>query len=445
MIREGRRPDRRTATRSWTPSRRCSPGIGSTPRPRRGRARTGRATPRRPADGSRCTGSRSARTPSPRRATPSLLDRLGPPVPEGYRRAARPPLAARAAAPGVRGDHRPGPVRARGRADLLGAHRVRPGRVPEVQPRRAHHQLRAQERLVRAARRGRADPRAAPGLRRARRPACWASPATARSRSATRGSTRGSASSSATAYATSPARPCSPPPIADPYARSGAAVARLLGGASPDHLLAWWDAYVRHVAPPVLRAYLEHGVVLEPHLQNVLVSVDDDGMPIRAIFRDLEGTKLLPGPWASFLAGLPEPVARAMTYDAERGWDRVVYCLFVNHLAEVAAAVADLCPPLERELWRLARHHVARCAGRTHRRDRARRAGAPARPARRGAAARQGQPAHPLGPRPRPRGGLRHGAQPARRPGTRSRPERADAARGRTGAGAVRRAARVRL
>jgi siderophore synthetase component len=43
----------------------------------------------------------------------------------------------------------------------------------------------------------------------------------------------------------------------------------------------------------------------------------------------------------------------------------VVYCLFVNHLAEVAAAIADLCPPLERELWRLARHHVARCAGET--------------------------------------------------------------------------------
>ena len=153
--------------------------------------------------------------------------------------------------------------------------------------------------------------------------------------------------------------------IADPYARSGAAVARLLAGSSPEHLLAWWDAYVRHVAPPVLRAYLEHGVVLEPHLQNVLVSVDADGMPIQAIFRDLEGTKLLPGPWASFLDGLPGPVAHAMTYDAERGWDRVVYCLFVNHLAEVGAAVADLCPPLERELWRLTRHHVARCAEET--------------------------------------------------------------------------------
>jgi siderophore synthetase component len=152
--------------------------------------------------------------------------------------------------------------------------------------------------------------------------------------------------------------------IADPYARSGAAVARLLGGSSPAHLLAWWDAYVRHVVPPVLRAYLDHGVVLEPHLQNVLIAVDGDGMPVQAVFRDLEGTKLLAAPWAGLLGDLPEPVARALTYEPERGWDRVVYCLFVNHLAEVAAAVADLCPALERELWRLARHHVARCAER---------------------------------------------------------------------------------
>ncbi len=151
--------------------------------------------------------------------------------------------------------------------------------------------------------------------------------------------------------------------IADPYGDGDATVAALLGDACAEQALAWWDAYVAHVAPPVLRAYLDHGVVLEPHLQNVLVAVDGDGMPIRAAFRDLEGVKLLPGPWAGFLAGLPEPVARAMTYDAERGWNRVVYCLFVNHLAEVAAAVADLHPHLETELWRVARRHVAACAG----------------------------------------------------------------------------------
>lgn len=150
--------------------------------------------------------------------------------------------------------------------------------------------------------------------------------------------------------------------IADPYGDGDATAAALLGDASPERALAWWDAYVGHVVPPVLRAYLDHGVVLEPHLQNVLVAVDGDGMPIRAAFRDLEGTKLLPGPWAAFLAELPDPVARALTYDAEQGWNRVVYCLFVNHIAEVAAAVAGPHPALERDLWRVVRRHVSRCA-----------------------------------------------------------------------------------
>jgi siderophore synthetase component len=154
--------------------------------------------------------------------------------------------------------------------------------------------------------------------------------------------------------------------IADPDGDSPAAVATLLGDdVSPDRLLAWWDAYVRHVVPPVLDAYLRHGVVLEPHLQNVLVAVDGDGMPIRAVSRDLDGTKLVPEPWAAFLADLPGAVARALTYDAERGWNRVVYCLLVNHLAEVAAALADLCPSLEPTLWRVVRRHVARCADET--------------------------------------------------------------------------------
>jgi siderophore synthetase component len=156
--------------------------------------------------------------------------------------------------------------------------------------------------------------------------------------------------------------------LADPYGCSPAALSRLLAGAPPERALAWWDAYVRLVAPPVLHAFLAYGVVLEPHLQNVLVAVDADDLPVQAIFRDLEGTKLTPGPGPDAggpdrdLSGLPPRVAQTLTYDAGRGWDRVVYCLFVNHLAEIAAAIADLHPGLEHELWRLAHGHVARYA-----------------------------------------------------------------------------------
>ncbi|WP_242901119.1 IucA/IucC family protein [Actinomadura terrae] len=140
--------------------------------------------------------------------------------------------------------------------------------------------------------------------------------------------------------------------LADPY---GTLLAKLPAMATPEGAHAWWNAYVAHVAPPVLHAFLDHGIVLEPHLQNVLICVDAEGMPVHAAFRDLEGTKLTAGRWD--LAHLPARVAEALTYAPDQGWNRVVYCLLVNHLAETAAAVADLHPSLE--LWRTARDHFA--------------------------------------------------------------------------------------
>jgi siderophore synthetase component len=128
-----------------------------------------------------------------------------------------------------------------------------------------------------------------------------------------------------------------------------------LDGRDPDWLLTWWEAYVRTVASPVLHALFGHGVVLEPHLQNVLIGLDADGLPVQSIFRDLEGTKLLSPAHDDFLATLKPGVAHALGYDAERGWNRVAYCLFVNHLAEVAAAAADRQPHqadrIEAALW----------------------------------------------------------------------------------------------
>ncbi|WP_327588982.1 iron transporter [Nonomuraea sp. NBC_00507] len=124
--------------------------------------------------------------------------------------------------------------------------------------------------------------------------------------------------------------------------------------------LAWWSAYVSAVALPVVELYFAHGVVLEPHLQNVLVGLDAAGMPAQAVFRDLEGTKLVAG--RHDLGGLHHEVARAFTYDAERGWARVVYCLLVNHLTEIAAAVAGHDDGVLRELWRIARDLLAKLA-----------------------------------------------------------------------------------
>ncbi|MDG5806191.1 IucA/IucC family protein [Streptomyces ossamyceticus] len=139
--------------------------------------------------------------------------------------------------------------------------------------------------------------------------------------------------------------------VADEYPTGPAHISRLLSGRGPEAALDWWRAYLRLLVPPVLSAFFDHGVVLEPHLQNVLICVDTDGMPARVLFRDLEGTKLVPDHHADTLAALPPEVAGPMTYDARRGWDRIAYCLLVNHLAELLAALADLHPETEADLW----------------------------------------------------------------------------------------------
>ncbi|MFE1248332.1 IucA/IucC family protein [Streptomyces sp. NPDC058766] len=85
---------------------------------------------------------------------------------------------------------------------------------------------------------------------------------------------------------------------------------------------AWWRAYLARAVPPALRAFGQ-GVVIEAHLQNTLVAVDAGGMPVQVLYRDAEGVKLLPD------------VTRAA------GWERLVYCLVVNHLTEIAGTLAE--------------------------------------------------------------------------------------------------------
>lgn len=74
---------------------------------------------------------------------------------------------------------------------------------------------------------------------------------------------------------------------------------------------------------PALDAFARHGVVLEAHLQNTVVAVDADGIPVQALFRDAEGVKLL------------------TDVDRAAGWERLVYCLIVNNVSEFAALLAE--------------------------------------------------------------------------------------------------------
>ncbi|MEV5163341.1 IucA/IucC family protein [Streptomyces werraensis] len=119
--------------------------------------------------------------------------------------------------------------------------------------------------------------------------------------------------------------------------------------AATDRPAAWWEAYLAQVVPPALAAFHRHGVVLEAHLQNTLVALDADGMPVQALYRDAEGVKLLASPHR------PDGPA---TVTREAGWERLVYCLVVNHLTEIAGALAGRHPGLDP--WPALRRELAR-------------------------------------------------------------------------------------
>ncbi|MBO3189035.1 iron transporter, partial [Dermatophilus congolensis] len=139
--------------------------------------------------------------------------------------------------------------------------------------------------------------------------------------------------------------------IAEEHPHSNAHASHLLHNATPETIRTWWQTYNNLLIPTVLTAYLDHGLILEPHLQNVIVCTDPTGTPTRMIFRDLEGTKLLHHHHTELLNNLPPHIATPLTYTPEQGWNRIAYCLFTNHLTELAATLTDIHPHLETHLW----------------------------------------------------------------------------------------------
>ncbi|WP_042375803.1 IucA/IucC family protein [Streptacidiphilus melanogenes] len=131
-----------------------------------------------------------------------------------------------------------------------------------------------------------------------------------------------------------------------------------LDGLTADQALVWWRRYVELLAPPALEALRDHGVVLECHLQNVLVAVDGDGMPGQVLFRDHEGVKLTTDHHEALLARFG-PDTPTPGVSPAKGRDRLLYCLVVNNLWEIAGAIAERHPSLAAELWPEARRLLA--------------------------------------------------------------------------------------
>lgn len=122
----------------------------------------------------------------------------------------------------------------------------------------------------------------------------------------------------------------------------------------------WFSDYVEQLMYPVLHCYFAHGVVFEPHLQNVLIGVQE-GWPCQVFLRDFEGVKLLREHYPEQLLSTISARAReALWYDDEQGWLRISYCLFVNNFAEAIEHLAADQPALQQTLWAVVRHHLHR-------------------------------------------------------------------------------------
>lgn len=121
--------------------------------------------------------------------------------------------------------------------------------------------------------------------------------------------------------------------------------------------LDWFALYLKHLVTPLLSAYFDQGVACEPHLQNVVVKLEN-GWPSGVILRDLEGTKLIKGVWqVPMLEGLTGKALASVLHDENKTWQRISYCLFVNHIAQ---AIYQLCRfgESEQKLWDMVRESL---------------------------------------------------------------------------------------
>jgi len=121
---------------------------------------------------------------------------------------------------------------------------------------------------------------------------------------------------------------------------------------------AWFSRYVAELMYPVLYCYFAHGVIFEPHLQNVVIGVAA-GEVRQAFLRDFEGVKLVQERFGARQLDAISPRAReALWYSAEQGWKRIAYCLFVNNYCEAINQIGAGRPALQNRLWAVVRHHL---------------------------------------------------------------------------------------
>ena len=117
---------------------------------------------------------------------------------------------------------------------------------------------------------------------------------------------------------------------------------------------AWLRRYLELMLVPVVRLFLDHGLSLEAHVQNTLVTLAE-GWPAHVYIRDLEGACVSRERCAALgYADLLAAGSPALSDDAEC-WHRLQYYVLVNQLGQLVFTLARYVGGDERGLWQVVR------------------------------------------------------------------------------------------
>ncbi|TNF68923.1 MAG: hypothetical protein EP298_05640 [Gammaproteobacteria bacterium] len=117
--------------------------------------------------------------------------------------------------------------------------------------------------------------------------------------------------------------------------------------------LLWFNNYAKYLIEFCFDYYFKHGVVFEPHLQNILIKLDDKNLPNAIYIRDLEGSKLSQQFWdKNQFSYLSQNGKDALFYTEKQSWNRLIYCLIINNLASAIHYLSNHSYQLECQLYR---------------------------------------------------------------------------------------------